>query len=674
MPGTPARSMSTSTTSVPARLFTAMWSAPPRALNWMRSTSFRSMAILATSRKKVARPPLAEMSMFSLALEPLKSRVSKPAWPSTTSLPSPGAQVNTSSPAPMKVVSLPWLPSMTSLPSPPSSRSAPWPPTIVSLPAPPSIARWADVADSALASILSSPPLALMTMASVVPTSMVNGAGSMRSTRTRAPLVARANSSAPLPPLTSRVSTPEPPSARSLSSPGFQIMRSSPASPNIWSSPSPPVNVSLPSPPNRRSAPPRPRRTSLPLWPKIWSAPEPPKAVSLPAPPNSRARGSAPLVSSRERVSLPPNPNIWMSPVFATVGWPPATGTAPPFTRIVPAASRLAVTELSLLSPNTLSTPAFARKEAVIAMMFRSSSRVGYRGRMKAGSWRLPNLRPQIVDGSCDPISQTVLVTSDARGFSALLNESTAQLPAHMCTRAKTRLVRELFLVIGVTVVTSRADRGVRLADSAAPFVSVFLAGGIPRVPARNSGSRMRVDALLGVGSCRVRSVAVLVQGRADLRLAQVAGGHHERIDSHPFGHATARLDLHQQLDRAIAHLERILHDERVQISAAQIFLEDRAIVEAHEPRPPLRRQRGEGAQRAEGGEVRGREDGVEAAGIGRQRRGDRGLGLADAMAEIDVDDDIETHLPRRIDEPSLARRRRDDVRSQAEDPDFGPL
>ena len=30
--------------------------------------------------------------MFSVALEPLKARVSKPAWPSTTSLPSPAFQ------------------------------------------------------------------------------------------------------------------------------------------------------------------------------------------------------------------------------------------------------------------------------------------------------------------------------------------------------------------------------------------------------------------------------------------------------------------------------------------------------------------------------------------------------------------------------------------------------
>ena len=37
------------------------------------------------------RSPLAEMSMFSLTLAPLKSIVSVPAWPSTVSLPSPGS-------------------------------------------------------------------------------------------------------------------------------------------------------------------------------------------------------------------------------------------------------------------------------------------------------------------------------------------------------------------------------------------------------------------------------------------------------------------------------------------------------------------------------------------------------------------------------------------------------
>ena len=54
---------------------------------------------------------------------------------------------------------------------------------------------------------------------------------------------------------------------RSVPSPGFQIMRSLPASPNTWSSPAPPVSVSLPAPPNSRSLPPLPSRVSLPAWP-----------------------------------------------------------------------------------------------------------------------------------------------------------------------------------------------------------------------------------------------------------------------------------------------------------------------------------------------------------------------------------------------------------------------
>ena len=53
-------------------------------------------------RKKRTRPPLAEMSMFSAMLAPLKSIVSKPAWPSSVSLSSPGFQTKVSSPAPMQ--------------------------------------------------------------------------------------------------------------------------------------------------------------------------------------------------------------------------------------------------------------------------------------------------------------------------------------------------------------------------------------------------------------------------------------------------------------------------------------------------------------------------------------------------------------------------------------------
>ena len=60
------------------------------------------MTMLPTLRVKSTRPPLAETSKFSLALLPLKSSVSVPAWPSTTSLPSPGSHWKVSSPAPRK--------------------------------------------------------------------------------------------------------------------------------------------------------------------------------------------------------------------------------------------------------------------------------------------------------------------------------------------------------------------------------------------------------------------------------------------------------------------------------------------------------------------------------------------------------------------------------------------
>ena len=58
--------------------------------------------------------------------------------------------------------------------------------------------------------------------------SIAKGAGSIRSNRTRVPLAVVVKTSAPLPPLTCTVSVPPPPSLRSVSSPGFQIIVSSP--------------------------------------------------------------------------------------------------------------------------------------------------------------------------------------------------------------------------------------------------------------------------------------------------------------------------------------------------------------------------------------------------------------------------------------------------------------
>ena len=51
---------------------------PPNAAKLMCSTLLTSIVTLATSRKKRTRSPLAEMSTFSLAFEPLNSIVSVP--------------------------------------------------------------------------------------------------------------------------------------------------------------------------------------------------------------------------------------------------------------------------------------------------------------------------------------------------------------------------------------------------------------------------------------------------------------------------------------------------------------------------------------------------------------------------------------------------------------------
>ena len=124
-PATPARSRLTWVRSVPVRSLTVTVSAPPRALKLIPSTPLRSMVTLPTSRVNRTRLPLAETSMFSATLAPLKSIVSVPAWPSTVSLPSPGFQTKVSSPAPIRATSLPRPPSMKSLPSPPISMSSP---------------------------------------------------------------------------------------------------------------------------------------------------------------------------------------------------------------------------------------------------------------------------------------------------------------------------------------------------------------------------------------------------------------------------------------------------------------------------------------------------------------------------------------------------------------------
>ena len=91
--------------------------------------------------------------------------------------------------------------------------------------------------------------------------------------------------------------------------------------------------------------------------------------------------------------SLPPWPKTRISAVLATVGVPPTTVTAPPLTRIFPAASRLTAMLLSRVSPNTLSVPALkvavtaAFAGAVVAAMTPAAST------LPASSRRVPRRR-----------------------------------------------------------------------------------------------------------------------------------------------------------------------------------------------------------------------------------------------------------------------------------------
>ena len=124
--------------SVPAVLPATSVSLPPKASSSMRSTPPRSVTTLAMSRSRRTREPLAETSIVSAALLPLKSRTSAPASPSTTSLSSPGFQVRRSLPVPSRAVSSPSPPETASLPLPPSSVWSPRPPISVSAPLPPS--------------------------------------------------------------------------------------------------------------------------------------------------------------------------------------------------------------------------------------------------------------------------------------------------------------------------------------------------------------------------------------------------------------------------------------------------------------------------------------------------------------------------------------------------------
>ena len=342
-PMAPRGSTLTCVTSVPLRSLTVSVSVPPSALRSMRSTSFRSMTMLPRLRVNSTRPPFADASKISAPALPLNSIVSVPSWPSTMSLPSPGSHWNTSSPAPMNATSLPCWPSMKSLPSPPISRSSPLLPRIVSLPAPPSTVSLISAARLPVAENVSSPPFMLTTRFSVVPMSIENGAGSTRSKRTRVPLAVTVKISAPLPPLTSAVSMPAPPSMQVGVVAGIPdhavvagLRRTSGRRRRRRSA--------RRCPRRRTASRRRPCRAACRCRPgrTAGRAPEPPVSdvvagAAEQVGPGQRAVG----LVERDDVVAAQAEHLDQRGVRDASALPPLIATAPPLTRILPAASRL---------------------------------------------------------------------------------------------------------------------------------------------------------------------------------------------------------------------------------------------------------------------------------------------------------------------------------------------
>ena len=124
-------------------------------------------------------------------------------------------------------------------------------------------------------------------------------------------------------------------------------MRSSPASPNIWSSASPPVSdVVAGAAEQEVGAALAEQRVVAGLAEQHVAAGAAGQRVVAGAAEQVGARAARRSLSLSVMVSLPPWPNTWIRLVFATVGVPPMTGTAPPLTRMLPAALRLIVTRV----------------------------------------------------------------------------------------------------------------------------------------------------------------------------------------------------------------------------------------------------------------------------------------------------------------------------------------
>ena len=250
---------------------------------------------------------------------------------------------------------------MKSLPSPPISRSLPSPPTIVSLPAPPSTISPAMLP---LAEKVSSPPFMLTTRLSVVPMSIAEGGGvnaveedAVVDDRGEEGLGAVAavdldgvDAAAALVEVAAVAGVPDHAVVPCLAE-GLVVAGA--AGEDVVAGTAEqlvdrrPCRAECRCRPGRTEYQRRSRRSACRC--------------------HSRQRywpmEDAPLLSSSERVSLPPRPKICTFATLATVGVPPCTLTAPPLTSSEPAVSRLTTMVLSCASPRIVKLP--GREECV---------------------------------------------------------------------------------------------------------------------------------------------------------------------------------------------------------------------------------------------------------------------------------------------------------------------
>jgi hypothetical protein len=109
-----ARSVLTAVRSVPGDVVDGHWSAPPSAVEGDALDVVEVHRDVRDVAEEAHAPAVGRHVEGLGDVGSVEGQRSLPAWPSTTSLPSPGSQVKRSSSAPMNAVSLPWLPSIAS--------------------------------------------------------------------------------------------------------------------------------------------------------------------------------------------------------------------------------------------------------------------------------------------------------------------------------------------------------------------------------------------------------------------------------------------------------------------------------------------------------------------------------------------------------------------------------